>query len=127
MPLTKISSIAKVRALSTLLYLKEQENENYSKLKDDYGYSLYVNEFEIIKAGNLTQNFEKCDKLPLARSLLLANGHDMQRLQLICKISFDNRFIDEEVWKNALEPLFQKKQVIILIVSVFRVVIFNHC
>ena len=100
--------MARVKAISSLLYLKDEQHTE--KLKGELGQSLYVNEFELIKAGNLAQNLEKCDKLALVRSLLLSNGHDDSRLQLICKIAYDNRFLDEDVWENVLEPLYNRGQ-----------------
>ena len=103
--------MARVKALSTMLNLKDESDiETYVKLQKELEQSLYFAEFEIIKAGSVAQNYEKCDKLALVRSLLLSNGSNIFGYELICKIALDNELIDGDIWVQILQSLYQSKR-----------------
>ena len=94
-----------------MLNLKDETDiETYVQLQKLLEQSLYFTEFEVIKAGSVAQNYEKCDKLALVRSLLLSNGSNIFGLELICKIALDNELLDGDIWVQILQPLYHSKR-----------------
>ena len=113
LPSTKITLIARTRAISAMVRLMLLPDcsviVDRCKLQNRLKSVLYQSEFTSKSISQPIKDFDGCDKHALARSLWISERDNIQGLRLICLLCLDFELWDEVLLPNTIKQLIQKK------------------